>query len=137
MIEFTEALGVDFGEKRVGIARVGSIAKLPEPIATLQNSDNIYDEIKQLVQEFNSDIIIVGLPRNLSGEDTSQTLVSRRFADTLEEAGMRVKLQDEALTSKQANQLIKDGVYRRNMYGDSVTTDEVAACIILQDFIRG
>ena len=135
MINFTEALGLDVGAKRIGVARVGSVARLPEPVTTLDYDDKPIEKIRWLIDEFASDVVVVGLPRNLSGEDTEQTLFTRTFAGTLEEAGIPVVLQDEALTSKHAEEQIRSGVYKKNARGGDVTTDEVAACIILQDFI--
>ncbi len=134
-MEFSEALGVDVGSKRIGIARVGSVARLPEPVTTVDGGDQATEDIFKIAQELGSDAVVVGLPRNLSGEDTQQTLFSRQFADKLKSLGLNVVMQDEALTSKHADELIAQGVYRRNMRGDDVTTDEVAACLILQDFI--
>ena len=134
-MEFSEALGVDVGEKRVGVARVGAIARLPEPVTTIAGGSSAPAAIADLARELESDVIVVGLPRNLSGENTQQTLVSQDFAAKLEELGLDVVMQDEALTSKHADDLIHRGVYRRNMRGETVTTDEVAACLILQDYI--
>ena len=137
MSEFTEALGLDVGGRRIGVARVGSVARLPEPVTTVINEDGVLDVIDELVDEFSSDVVVVGLPRSLDGNDTDQTLISREFAATLEASGKRVVLQDEALSSKKADDLIQQGVYKRNARGDDVTTDEVAACIILEDFLGG
>ena len=136
MIDFTEAIGLDVGEKRIGVARVGSVAKLPEPVQTLSYSaEQSAADVSAVMKEHEADIVVVGLPRNLSGEDTHQTLFCREFAATLDASGMRVVLQDEALTSKRADELIRDGVYKNNTHGEPVTTDEVAACLILHDFI--
>ena len=137
MINYTEALGLDVGEKRIGVARVGSVARLPEPITTLDYQQEPQLAVMELAHEYASDVIVVGLPRSLSGEETQQTLFSRRFADTLVESGLDVVFQDEAMTSRQAEGLIKDGVYKRNARGKDVTVDEVAACLILQDFAEG
>ncbi len=134
-MEFNEALGVDVGTKRIGIARVSAIARLPEPVTTVSGGELAPDEIKTIADELGSDVVVVGLPRNLSGEDTEQTVYSREFADKLRGLGLSVVLQDEALTSKQADELIAKGVYRKNMHHGDVTTDEVAACLILFDFI--
>ena len=133
--EFSEALGLDVGEKNIGVARVSAVARLPEPVETIQNDDSVFQVIADLCAEFESDTVVVGLPRNMNSEDTPQTKFSRDFAAKLEANGMRVELQDEAMTSKQAQELIRSGVYKRNLRGSQVTDDEVAACLILQDFI--
>lgn len=135
MADFTEALGIDVGTKRIGLARVNSIARLPEPLTTVAMSDSAVDEIKTIATNYHSDIVVVGLPRNLSSEDTKQTEYCRLFADKLRELGIPVVLQDEALTSAHAESQIASGVYRKNAMGKPVTVDEVAATIILNDFI--
>ncbi len=136
-MKYTEALGIDLGTKRIGIARVSSIARLPEPVTTLEGGkpSEAITEVLKLVEELQSDVVVLGLPRNLEGEDTKQTQYTREFADTLRSRDLHVIEQDEALTSKLAEDLIAQGVYRRNMRGAEVTTDEVAACLILKDFI--
>lgn len=134
MPDFREALGLDVGGKRIGIARVSSVARIPEPVCTLINDDSTHEAIKSLIEEFETDVLVVGLPRNLSGDDTQQTVFSREFADRLKVLGLEVVMQDEALSSKQAEELIRQGVYKRNARGDQASVDEVAACIILNDF---
>lgn len=136
MTDFNEALGLDVGEKRIGVARTGSVARLPEPVTTLQNAEGVMAEIDKFITEFATDVVVVGLPRSLEGNETDQTLFSRDFAATLEASGKTVILQDEALSSQKADALIKEGIYKRNARGDDVTTDEVAACIILEDFLK-
>lgn len=135
MEEYSEALGVDVGTKRIGLARVNKVARLPEPICTIANDDLVVEKIHVIAQEYNSDRLVVGLPRNLSGEDTKQTVFSREFADKLNMLGIKITLQDEALSSKQAEKLIREGIFRINARGEKVGVDEVAACIILNDFI--
>lgn len=141
MMEFSEAIGLDVGSKRIGVARVGSIARLPEPVCTLQNNEDFVSELKNIIAEHGSDIIVIGLPRNLSSDDTEQTKYTRRFAEDLklklDQSGCNVNIefQDEAGSSKLAQDMIARQVYKNNAHGNPVSIDEVAACIILNDYI--
>jgi putative Holliday junction resolvase len=78
--------------------------------------------------------VVVGLPRRLGGEDTHETASARDFADALRQlAGMDVHLQDERLTSHEAERRLaeREPDWRRRK--DRI--DAVAAAIILQDFL--
>jgi putative Holliday junction resolvase len=78
------------------------------------------------------DVIVVGLPRGLDGQETPQTLVVRRFVDdVLEKLAPRVELQDEAATSAVAEERLRQSGkrYRREQI------DAEAAAIILQDWL--
>jgi len=135
MIDYTEVLALDVGEKRIGLARANSVARLAEPLCTVINDDRVIDELEKIISEFGVDLLVIGLPRNLASNDTDQTRYSRAFADKLEPLDMPIVWQDEALSSKQARDLIKRRVYRKNDRGQKVGVDEVAACIILNDFL--
>ena len=78
----------------------------------------------------------MGLPLSLSGENTLQTQISREFADRLaSESGLAVQLVDERLSSRAANDVIRQmgsGSGNRNGSGE---TDRVAAAIILQTYL--
>jgi putative Holliday junction resolvase len=116
-----EFLAVDVGEKRIGIARGASAARLAEPLKTV-DSQTAIAEIRRLAKEYSADGIVVGLPRSLEGGETTQTKSVRDWAG---QAKKQIELpfywQDEALTSLTAE---KAG-------GD----DSHAAAIILQDFL--
>lgn len=126
-------LSLDVGNKRVGVAMTNSLARLPSPLKTIEMGANFWQELTDLIAENEIDEIAVGLPRNLSGEDTEQTLKVRKFADELKQkTGLKVTLQDEALTSVMAEkELIAKG--KKYTKGD---IDAMAAVYILEDYLR-
>jgi len=113
-----EILGLDLGEVRTGVARGNATAGLAEPLAVIPTKD-ILRELDKLVAEKGVSEVVIGLPRNLEGQDTAQTTWVREWV-----AGAKAKIkppifwQDEALTSRSAG-------------GD----DAKAAALILQDFL--
>lgn len=125
-------LGVDYGAKRVGVA-VGNLESgITEALVTLANSPSLIQELLKLRDEHDADSIILGLPRNLEGEDTQQTVSVRRFALELEKNGVAVILQDEALTSEQA----AANIGSKKVFQDKGQVDREAARIIVEDYLR-
>lgn len=124
-----ELLGVDVGAARVGIARGNTLARIAEPLKTVASAEAI-DQIKQLAKLHASEAVVVGLPRNLDGDETDQTRAVRQW---VKQAQKLIDLpffwQDEALTSQQAES--------RKPKGDDAGSDARAAAIILQDFLDG
>jgi putative Holliday junction resolvase len=122
----TSIIALDIGEKRIGIARANKIAKIPEPIAVISN-DSAFDAIlNRILIEQDADTIIVGLPRNLSGEETKQSIYTRNFA--AEHLGKyNIIWQDETLSSVSAES-------RKS--NSKLGLDAHAACVILEDYLE-
>lgn len=124
-------LGLDIGEKRVGIARVNMIARLPEPLGALVNDESFDASLRAIVAEHQPDALVVGLPRNLQGHETAQSDYSRQFSKLhLETLGLPVIFQDETLSSKEAKDRLGTAVVKK---GD---IDAVAAAVILEDYLQ-
>lgn len=135
-VRFTEAIGVDVGSKRIGVARMNAIAKIAQPVATVKMDDAAAHTIKQIAQDEAADLVIVGVPLTQSGSDSQQTRYSRQFADTLKAIGLQVVEQDETLSTIAAENMLKDGRYSRNGQGQPASIDEVAACVILETYLQ-
>jgi putative Holliday junction resolvase len=113
------------GGARIGIARGNNAARLAEPIKTI-DTNQVIEELKKLAAQNSVTGIVVGLPRDLNGNETAQTAAVRQWVKSAKsEIGLKFYWQDEALTSRQAEMTEpKDA-----------GTDAVAAAIILQDFL--
>lgn len=123
-------LAVDVGEKRIGLAVANAIAKLPRPLAILPNQENIYKKINEIVKNENIQKIIVGLPRNMSGEETAQSEFSRNFASQLaKESELEIVFADESLSTER----VKDSAYKKDPSG---YLDSIAACFILEEYLE-
>lgn len=126
-------LSLDMGERRVGVALANPIARMASPLTTLENNDQLIDAIQALIQEHAVDTVIVGLPRGLDGQETAQTQKIRAWVDDFEkQTGRSVILQDEAVTSIQAEQLLKQ---TKKSYSKE-DIDMYAAAEILQDYLN-
>ena len=127
-------MGIDFGTKRVGVA-LAPDGQQPQRLATLANDDNVLTAIGEIIRSQGGTIAVVGLPRNLEGEDTAQTAAVRRFAAALQQAqpSLRMVLQDEAVTSELAGQRLRAEGARN----PGSLVDQEAAVIVVEDYLRG
>jgi putative holliday junction resolvase len=127
----TNILGLDIGEKRVGVARVNMQAKLPQALMTFDNDLSLIENLKLLIEEYQIDLLVVGLPRNLSGAETAQSKYVRDFCDkSLRQLNLPITLFDETLSSVTA----ESRLHKRNKY-PKAEIDSVAASVILEDYI--
>ncbi|MEX2014941.1 MAG: Holliday junction resolvase RuvX [Candidatus Saccharimonadales bacterium] len=123
-------LAVDVGEKRIGLAIANVIARLPRPLAILPNQGDIYQQISKIAEDENVEKIIIGLPRNMSGEETAQSDFSRQFASRLGKAtDAEIVFADESLSTER----VKDSTYKKDPSG---YLDSVAACFILEEYLE-
>ncbi len=123
-------LALDVGEKRIGVAIANTEARLPAPLMTLPHVPSIVSDIQQLISTHDVSMVIVGLPRNMSGEDTAQTAYVRRFVDELQLTTPYL-YQDEALTSRKAEEELRA---RGKPYAKG-DVDALAATYILEDYL--
>lgn len=126
-------LGLDIGERRVGVAMGDSIGRLATPLTTVTVDGLEVVRLQRLMLEHDVTDIVVGLPRNMSGEPTKQTeaireTVSRRLAGF----GLPLHFQDESLTSVAAERELE----KRKKPFTKGDIDALAATYILQDYME-
>lgn len=127
-------IGLDVGGRRIGVAVASLSARLAGPLMTLENKEDIYEQIAILVEQVIATRIIVGLPRGLDGQETAQTLQVREFVDKLKwRVSIPIELQDEALTSRQAEEEFR----QRGIDYSKADVDSLAATYILDDYLFG
>ena len=125
-------LALDVGTRRIGVAMADYRVKIAVPFGWLENDESTIQKIVELVLRNDINIIVVGYPRNQSGEPTQQTKYVENFVDQLAEIDLDTKVvfQDESLTSVQAEQRLG------NKIKDKGEIDAEAASIILQDYLE-
>lgn len=129
----TNIAALDVGERRVGVAIAHKVARLPRPLTTLERGDNFWDTLKKLLADESVGMVVVGIPRNLKGDDTAQSSATQAF---IQELTSRIDLPiasiDEALTSREAEAELQA---RGKPYtkGD---IDALAATHILKDYLN-
>ena len=123
-------LALDVGDARIGLARAGSLAKLPQPLKAIRNDENALRNLKQTIQAENIGLLVIGLPRNMKGEETAQSRKIREFAKSLDELGIESQFADESLSSKRADK------YMAQNKKAAADQDSLAACFILEEYFN-
>ena len=118
-------------DRRVGVALADSQIKIAVPYGYLERSDKIIQQITELMLDHDVDTLVIGYPRNQSGEATKQTESVEQFAKELAEIEIDADLvfQDESLSSVEAER-------RLGRVKDKGEIDAEAASIILQDYLE-
>ena len=124
-------LGFDFGLQRIGIAVGQSVTRTATALGTIRARDGgpDWDTISELIQTWQPDALVIGLPRPADGRISDLTRRIRRFERQLEgRYHLPVHTIDERLSSRAASAL-------QDHDARSKGTDAVAARIILQDWL--
>lgn len=127
-------IGLDIGEKRIGVAIGDRLVKIASPKMTVEVDGTEIDAITRLVIEESADTIVIGYPRNQSGDKTGQTDSIKRYVEKLKKSmpDKKIVFQDESLTSVIAEQRLKS--YNRPYSKGDI--DAMAAAIILHDYLE-
>ena len=129
-------LGIDYGEKYIGIAVTDELSIAAHPLTTVICDKTEFDRIKELIKKHEVNKIIIGLPKNMdgsSGKSVDRVLV---FADELKKVMCDVPIEfiDERLTTREAEErLIGLGVSRKKKKSK---INQLSACIILESYLN-
>ncbi|MDK2899211.1 MAG: putative pre6S rRNA nuclease [Patescibacteria group bacterium] len=123
---------LDVGEKRIGVAVGDSFIKIAVPFDTIEVDGSEIEAISEIIVKEDADILVIGYPRNQSGEATAQTNFVEEFASRLSDIAPKIVFQDESLTSVIAEQQLKS--YNRPYSKGDI--DAQAAAIILKDYLE-
>jgi putative holliday junction resolvase len=134
-------LGIDVGERRIGLAISDVSGTLARPLRTLEVRDmadgieSVVAAIEALAREDEGlAAIVVGIPRRLDGTANEATVRVTRFVDMLRgRAPVPIELEDERLTSREAEQRLS--LRERDWRKRKTKLDAAAAALILQDHL--
>jgi len=129
-------LGLDFGDRRIGVAVSDELGLTAQPVLTLVRK-NLKQDLKslgRLLRKFGCSAIVLGNPLYMSGDISPQAAKTHAFAQSLREAfALPIHLWDERLTSAEAHRHLhaagRPGSEHR------AVVDQVAAVLILQSFL--
>jgi putative Holliday junction resolvase len=141
----TRLLGVDLGEKRIGLAIADGDGSAARPLGTIRRGRTPAEDaatVIRLAAEHDVAELVVGLPIEAAGQEGTQAQMTRQWVATISPiVGLPVSLRDERLTSHLAEQRL--GPMKRGRSGGPPTpaqreayrarVDREAAAIILQD----
>ncbi|HVW77854.1 MAG TPA: Holliday junction resolvase RuvX [Alloacidobacterium sp.] len=129
-------MGLDVGNRRIGVALSDGLGLTAQPLMTLLRKKLREDirSLARLARRYECREIVVGNPLHLSGEQSRQAEKTSIFAQQLaEETKLPVHLWDERLTTAEAHRILYQSGRPRSEHREVV--DQVAATLILQDFL--
>lgn len=129
-------MGLDVGDRRVGVAVSDAMGLTAQPVMTLLRSNRRQDvkSLLRVIRKLGCSEIVIGNPLYMSGDLSPQAIKAQEFGQMLEkETGLPVRLWDERLTTTEAHRHL----HAAGMAGASHrrVVDQVAAVLILQGYL--
>lgn len=126
-------LGIDYGNKRIGISISDRSNAIANPYLTLINTgfDDIVDQIISIIQKEEVTDIVIGLPLSFNFTNTEQTDLTQKFIDFINEKlyNINVHIENEILSTKEAENRLDNLVDKKSVI------DETASSLILQSYL--
>ncbi len=132
-------MGLDFGSKTVGVAVSDSLLITAQGLEIIRRKEEnklrrTLARIEELIEEYEVEEIVLGLPRNMDASEGVRVELTREFQEKLERrTGLQVTLWDERLTTVSAEKIMMESGVRREKRKDYV--DKIAATLILQGYL--
>lgn len=133
----SKALGIDFGEKRTGLAITDSLRIVASPLETVP-TEKIKDHLLLLLSKEKITTIVLGEARHADDSEAPITIKQNEFADWLKKQFPLVELVriDERNTSKMAAEALYQGGMKKSQRQKKENLDKVSAAIILQLYLN-
>ncbi len=127
------------GDKRIGVAVSDPSERIAQGISQIswdsRNPDRGIERIKELIQRYKTDKLVVGEPLGAGGEKGTQAQKVEKFVDYLRsQINIPIILVDESFSTSVAEEILKEA--RLNLSKRKKVIDKVAAAIILQDYLE-
>lgn len=132
-------LGLDYGQKTVGVALSDENAIIAQPLETIERKHEnklrqTYARIEAIIEEYCVGKIVVGLPKMMNNTEGVRVELTKEFAENLERrTGMEIIFEDERLTTVEANRILEDTGVPVSARKEHI--DKMAAAIILQSYL--
>ena len=130
-------LGLDFGNKRIGVAVSAPLNLFASPLETITytKASDAIQRLITLTKNYNVQTIVVGLPKHISGKEGVLAKQARDFGKKLaEETFCEIVFEDERYTSKIAEQSIRES--GKSPSRNKAQIDQTAACLILESYLK-
>jgi putative Holliday junction resolvase len=133
-------LGIDAGERRVGVALSDELWLLARPVAVYDRRGTglapVLDALAALARSEGVTQVVVGLPLNADGSEGRQAKRARDFARTAERVvGLPATMWDERLSTQEAESIVRAQGRATRRARHTGEIDAIAAAVILQDFL--
>ncbi len=129
-------LGIDYGEKRVGLSLSDPLGILAKGIGTLVNDHSLIAKIKSIVDQHDVGQVVIGMPYNLKGHRGVKAVEVEKFIKVLRrELSVPVVSWDERFTSRMAHEAMIQFGMKRKARQDKSRVDEMASALLLQNYL--
>ena len=131
-------LGFDFGTKRIGIAIAQEVTGTSNPLITVTAVKHKpdWDSISKIIEEWQPDLLVIGLPLHMDGTEQDMTQAARRFSNQLNgRYQIPIALMDERLSSNEAESILNEQSSTRSHYQNKAQIDMISAQLILQSWM--
>jgi len=130
-------LGVDFGNKRIGLALAQTLTRSATALTTLPNNSEFFSELNKIIKEWQIDCIVIGLPLDMDGAEQEITRQVKNFGKKVtKHTQIQVEYMDERLTSFEAErQFQNQRAAQLSKAKHKSKIDAMAAQIILQSWL--
>jgi len=130
---------LDYGRARIGLASCSRLLKIPTPHTTfsmLKDVKKSAEALGQILKKEDCDLLIVGLPLELSGKEGPMAQETKLFIENLKPhiEGIKIQFLDERLTSAQAEKAMIQMEFSRKKRAQG--SDTMAACLILETYLN-
>ena len=129
-------LGLDFGEKRTGIAVTDELQIIASGLATVE-TNHLISFLKEYIKNEKVELFVVGQPKNLKNEASQSASIVNTMTKKLQEKFPEIGLVeiDERFTSKMAFRTMIDSGLSKKQRQNKALIDEISATIILQSYL--
>ena len=130
-------LSIDYGQKRTGIAVTDDFQIIASGLTTIPSTD-IIPFLKTYFSKENVETVIIGEPKQMNGLPSESTEIIEKFIAQFhtEFPNMKMERVDERFTSKMAFQTMIDSGLKKKQRQNKGLIDEIAATILLQDYLN-
>lgn len=134
MVKESRILGVDFGEKRIGLALSDPLLTFAYPLKTIKNDKNLWKNFDDTIIEKNVSKIILGIPDSNRNKELSRKILNLKI-ELEKRFGFDVILWNEEFTSAIAQERIIQSVVKKKKRRDKGLIDQNSAAVILQEYL--
>jgi len=130
-------LAIDYGTKRTGIAVTDPLKIIATGLTTV-DTPKLFPFLKDYFSKEEVELIIIGEPKNLDDSDTHASDPVRKAIEKLKKEFPKIPIKtvDERYTSKMASRAMIDMGMKKKQRQDKRLVDEIAATIMLQDYLN-
>lgn len=130
-------LAIDYGKKRTGLAVTDPLRIIASGLTTVE-TPQLFSFLKDYFSKEKVEIVIVGEPKQMDGTPSESADLIEKFIVQFQQEFPTIKIErmDERFTSKIASRTLVDSGLKKKKRQDKSLLDEVAATIMLQDYLN-